>query len=128
MSKYLTQEWLDEQRKMADDQPVRPGASARMQYVVTESAEGVIEYYWLLEDGKIVESRLGFLDDPDITLTVSYDNAVKIQKSELSATVAFLRGKVKVRGKVLKFKSLLPITNSTEYKQMQRDLAAVTEF
>ena len=35
MSKWLTQEWLDETRKMAEGQPERPGASARMQYVVT---------------------------------------------------------------------------------------------
>ncbi len=33
MAKYLSQEWLDESRKLAEDQPVRPGATAKMQYV-----------------------------------------------------------------------------------------------
>jgi hypothetical protein len=31
MAKYLTQEWLDEATKLAEGQPERPGASARMQ-------------------------------------------------------------------------------------------------
>ena len=35
MAKYLSQQWLDEGRKLAEDQPVRPGATAKMQYVVT---------------------------------------------------------------------------------------------
>ena len=38
MSKWLTQEWLDETRKMSEGQPERPGATARMQYVVTGGA------------------------------------------------------------------------------------------
>jgi hypothetical protein len=126
--KWLSQEWLDETRRMAEAQPERPGVSARMQYVVTGGPDGDIEYYWLLEDGKIVDSRLGLLDDPEITLTTAYDDAMKIQKSELGANAAFLRGKIKVRGKVMKFKSLLPITSSAEYKQLQRDIAAITEF
>ena len=35
MAKYLTQEWLDLQRELAQEFPERPGATARMQYVVT---------------------------------------------------------------------------------------------
>jgi putative sterol carrier protein len=128
MLKWLSQEWLDEQRNMAKDQPERPGASARLQYVVTGGPIGDIEYYWVVEDGKIIESQLGHLDDGEITLTMSYDDAMKIQKSELSSTAAFMRGKVKVRGKVLKFKSLLPITNSPEYKQLLHDVTAITDF
>ena len=128
MSKWLSQDWLDETRKMAENQPERPGASARMQYLVTGGPDGDIEYYWLLEDGKIVESALGQLDDAEITLTMTYDDSMKVQKGELSANMALLRGKVKVRGKVSKFRSLLPITNSSEYKQLQREISAITEY
>ncbi len=35
MAKWLTQEWLDESRQLSESQPERPGATARMQYVVT---------------------------------------------------------------------------------------------
>jgi len=43
MAKYLSQEWLDEGRKLSDEFPERPGASARMQYVVTGAPEGDVK-------------------------------------------------------------------------------------
>jgi putative sterol carrier protein len=128
MSKWLTQEWLDETRKMAEGQPERPGASARMQYVVTGGPDGDIDYYWLLQDGKLVEAKLGKLEDAEVTLTTGYDDAVKIQKGELDANAAFMQGKVKVTGNMAKVMSLLPITNAPEYKQLQVEIAAITEF
>ena len=39
MAKYLSQEWLDLGRELAQEFPERPGASARMQYVVTGGPE-----------------------------------------------------------------------------------------
>jgi len=128
MSKYLSQEWLDETRKMAEGQPERPGASARMQYVVTGTPEGDVEYYWILENGKILESKRGPLEDAEVTLTTGYDDAVKIQKGELDANAAFMQGKVKVTGNMAKVMSLLPITNSPEYKQLQSEIAAITDY
>jgi putative sterol carrier protein len=128
MSKWLTQEWLDETRKMSEGQPERPGATARMQYVVTAGPDGDIDYYWVLQDGKLVEAKLGKLDDAEVTLTTGYDDAVKIQKGELDANAAFMQGKVKVTGNMAKVMSLLPITNSPEYKQLQVEIAAITEF
>lgn len=128
MSKWLTQEWLDETRAMSTDQPERAGASARMQYVVTGAPDGDIEYYWVLENGKLIESRLGRLDDAEVTLTTGYADAVKIQKGELDANAAFMQGRVKVTGSMAKVMALLPITSSPEYKQLQADIAAITEF
>ena len=79
MAKYLSQEWLDECRKLAEDQPVRPGATAKMQYVVTGGPDGDVKYYWVLEDGKLLDSQLGEVDDGDFTLTMTYDDAKKVQ-------------------------------------------------
>ena len=128
MSKWLSQEWLDETRKMAEGQPERAGASARMQYVVTGAPDGDIDYYWVLENGKITESQLGRLDDAEVTLTTAYPDALKIQKGELDANAAFMQGKVKVTGNMAKVMALLPITNAPEYKVLQTEIAAITEF
>ena len=128
MAKFLTQEWLDEGRKLAEGQPERPGATARMQYVVTGGPEGEVQYYWVLENGKLVESSLGELSDAEVTLSQSYDDAVRIQKGELDANAAFMQGRVKVTGNMAKLMSLLPITNSPEYKALQGEILAITEF
>ena len=128
MAKWLTQEWLDEGKALSESQPERPGASARMQYVITGGPDGDVRYYWLLENGKLVESNLGDLEDAEVTLTQSYEDAMRIQKGELDPNAAFMQGRVKVTGNMAKLMSLLPITNSPEYKKLQGEILAITEF
>ncbi len=128
MAKYLTQEWLDETRAMAAGQPDRPGASARMQYVVTGGPEGDIKYWWRLEDGKLLESGLGTLDDSDFTMTLSYEDSAKVQQGELDANAAFMQGRMKVTGNMGKLMQLMPLTNSPEYRALQDEIRAITEF
>ncbi len=128
MSKWLSQEWFDEARALGADQPDRPGASARMQYEITGGPDGDVQYYWVLEDGHLIESTRGVLDDAEVTLTVTWADAVAIQKSELDANVAFMQGKVKVAGNMGIVLALLPITNAPEYRDLQRRIAEITEF
>jgi alkyl sulfatase BDS1-like metallo-beta-lactamase superfamily hydrolase len=129
MAKYLTQEWLDESRKLAEDQPVRPGATAKMQYAVTGAPEGEdIKYYWVLEDGKLLDSQLGEAADADFTLTMSYEDAKKVQQGELDPNAAFMQGRMKVSGNMAKLMSLLPLTNSPEYRALQEQIREITEF
>ena len=128
MTKYLSQEWLDETRALADGQPERPGASARMQYVVSGGPDGDIKYYWILQDGKLLESALGTVDDVDITLTLTYEDSVKVQQGELDANAAFMQGRMKVAGNMGKFMQLLPLTNSPEYKSLQSEVLNLTDF
>jgi putative sterol carrier protein len=128
MPKWLTQEWLDESKKLAESQPERPGASARMQYVITGGPDGDVKYYWVLENGKLLESQVGEMPDPEVTLTTTYEDALKIQKGELDANAAFMQGRVKVTGNMAKLMSLLPLTNAPEYKQLQTEIQAITEY
>ena len=127
MAKYLTQEWLDNQRELAQEFPERPGATARMQYHVTGGPAGDIDYFWVLENGTLLQSELGQDPDADFTLTLSYDDSVKIQKGELDPNAAFMQGRMKVTGNMGKLMSLLPLTQSAEYKAIQEKIRAVTD-
>lgn len=128
MAKFLSSEWIAQGKVLSETQPARPGATARMQYVVTGAPGGDVSYYWVLEDGKLLEADLGELPDAEVTLTQSYEDAVRIQKGELDANAAFMQGRIKVTGNMAKLMSLLPITNSAEYKQLQTEILAKTEF
>jgi putative sterol carrier protein len=128
MSKWLSEAWLDETRSMAESQPERPGASARIQYVVTGGPDGDIRYFWVLDNGKLTESELGDLPEPDITMTLTYDDAMKIQKGELDPNAAFMQGRIKVAGNMAKLMSLMPLTNAPEYKELQKQIQAMTEY
>lgn len=129
MPKYLTQEWLDEASKLAEDQPERPGATARMQYVVTDvPGEGDVQYYWVLENGKLIENKLGEIPDADFTITTTYEDSKKIQDGELDANAAFMQGRMKVTGNMGKLMSLMPLTQSPEYKELQEKIKNITEY
>jgi alkyl sulfatase BDS1-like metallo-beta-lactamase superfamily hydrolase len=128
MAKYLSSEWMDETRVLAEGQPERPGASARMQYVVTGGPEGDIHYYWVLEDGKLLESSIGDVADADFTMTLSYADSVKVQQGELDANAAFMQGRMKVAGNMAKLMQLMPLTNSPEYKALQEEVRQITDF
>jgi predicted lipid carrier protein YhbT len=125
---YLTQEWLDESRALAQDQPERPGASATMQFVVTGGPDGDIKYYWKIENGRLAEAAVGELPDAEVTLTTTYQDSVAIQQGELDANAAFMQGKTKVTGNMGKLMQLMPLTMSPEYKALQEKVQAITSF
>ena len=128
MPKYLSQEWLDEARALAQDQPERPGASATMQFVVTGAPDGDVKYYWVLENGQLTEAARGELPDAEVTLTTGYADSVAIQKGEMDANTAFMQGKTKVTGNMAKLMQLMPLTMSPEYRALQDEVRKVTEY
>ncbi len=128
MAKYLSQEWLDLQMEFGQEFPERPGATARMQYVVTGTPEGEVKFFTVIENGKMLENQLG--EDPaaEFTLTRTYDDAMKIDKGDLDANAAFMQGRIKVTGNMAKLMSLMPLTASPEYKAIGAKLAEQTEW
>ena len=99
-----------------------------MQYVVTGGPDGDVKYYWVLENGKLLESQLGEIADADFTLTSSYDDSVAIAKGELDANAAFMQGKMKVTGNMGKLMQLMPLTMSPEYQELGEKVRGITEF
>ena len=128
MPKYLTQEWMDRAKELAQDFPETPGATVRMQQVITGAPDGEVKYYTVIENGKTLEQKVGEDPEADVTLTNSYDDALKIMKGELDANAAFMQGRVKVTGNMAKIMSMMPLTNKPEYKEIQEKLRSETEF
>jgi putative sterol carrier protein len=128
MEKYLTQPWLDKQQELAQAFPERAGATARMQYHVTGGPQGDVRYYWVVESGKLTEAKLGDDVDAEFTLTLTWDDSVRIQKGELDANAAFMQGRIKVTGNMGKLMALLPLTQSKEYKAIQEEIRKVTDY
>ncbi len=130
MAKYLTQEWHDETVRLAQSFPERAGASARMQYRVTNLPDGGGDcwFYWVLEDGKLLEATVGQDPDAELTLTISYADNRLVQEGELDPNAAFMQGKMKVTGNMAKLMSLMPLTASAEYKAIQDQIREITEY
>ena len=128
MVKYLSPEWMALTKELAGDFPETPGATARLQYVITGGPDGEVRYYHVIDNGHTVEHALG--DDPEaeVTLTSSYDDKMKVDKGELDANAAFMQGRVKLTGNIAKMMALLPLTNKPEYKDIVAKLREQTEF
>ncbi len=128
MPKVLSQEWLDLQKELAQEFPDRPGATARMQYVVTGAPDGDIKYFCVIDNGKMLENKLGEDDQAEFTMSQSYDDFVKVLKGELDPNAAFMQGRLKVTGNMGKLMSLMPLTQSAEYKAIQSKVAEKTQY
>jgi len=128
VAKYLSEAWLAETITLSADQPIRPGASARINQVVSGGPDGEVQLAMVLADGRIVESRLGALVDADMTLTSSWADSVAMAQGELDVNAAFMQGKLKVSGNMAKLLALLPLASKPECQQLQARLLAVTEF
>ena len=89
---------------------------------------GDVAYYWLIVDGTLTEAQLGEIGDGDFTISMSYDDAVKLQKGELDTNAAFMQGKMKVAGNMAKLLSLLPLTNSPEFKKLEEEMRATNSY
>lgn len=71
------------------------GQRAKIQQVITGSDEA---HYWITFDDGTIDMGVGDVEAPDATITQSYETAVKLAKSELSAVTAFMTGKIKIGG------------------------------
>ena len=128
MPKYLTQEWLDTQREIAQEFPEKEGATAHLQYHVTGGPDGDIRYFWVVENGMVRQDELGEDPDAEVNLSLSYADSVKMQLGELDETAAFMQGRLKVTGNMGKLMSLMPLTQSPEYKAIKEKITALTDF
>lgn len=128
MARWLSEAWMKESLRLASSQPERKGVSARIQFVVSGGPAGEVAYFWVVEDGRLVECSLGRLDDAQVVLTYDHDDAMRIQKGDLDVTSAFMQGKVRAEGDVARLLGLLPITASEEFQAFQSALGAATEY
>jgi putative sterol carrier protein len=112
--KFLSEEWAQQVNEAINQNEGFKNAagsqSAKLQQVVN-TPEGETKYYFKLENGQ-AEVGLGELSDAEATITQDYDTAVALSKSELTGTAAYMSGKLKVSGDLMKLMQLQGIFNT----------------
>lgn len=107
--RYLSEEWASSVtnalRASSDFKAAAAGKSVKIQQVVTGAPQGEVSYFFILADGEPLIA-IGELPDAEATITQDYPTAVGIDKGELHATAAFMQGRVKISGNMMKLMQL----------------------
>ena len=107
--KFLTEEWAttmtDALNASQDFQNAASGQQVKLQQVVTDAPDGESKYYFTLDGGK-AQVGIGEIADAEATITQNYETAVAINKQELNAQNAFMQGKLKISGNMMKLMQL----------------------
>ena len=108
MPKFLSEEWAGEVKTaLQSSDAVKSAAgnmNARIQQVVN-GPDGETKYWFTLEGGN-VDLGLGDIENPDATITQDYDTAAALSKNELTGTAAYMSGKLRVSGDLMKLMQL----------------------
>jgi len=107
--KFLSEEWTQAvQDALNSSDAFRNAAgsqTAKVQQVVT-APEGEKRYWFKLEGGKAELGTGDAADQVDATITQDYDTAVALSKNELTGTAAYMSGKLRVSGDLMKLMQL----------------------
>lgn len=105
MSKFLTEEWASDVTKaLRDNQAFMNAIGAAdlsAQFSTEDGPDGDVSFY-LKASGGTVNQAVGTIDDPDVTVKMSYETATSVSKGDLNVQTAFMTGKLKVSGNLAK--------------------------
>lgn len=108
--KFLSEDWAREVTSLVRQfEPLTKaikGQNFAIQQVVTDVPDrGEVKWFARSVDG-VPESALGEVENPDATITQTYDIAVALDKQELNPQAAFMQGKIKITGNLMKLLQL----------------------
>lgn len=108
-AKFLSEEWAKSvEEALNANEPFRNSAgsqSAKIQQVVT-SPEGEKKYWFVLDGGRASLGVGELAETVDATITQDYETASAIMKNELSGVAAYMSGKLRVSGDLMKLMQL----------------------
>jgi len=106
---FLSDEWAQAvQDALNSNDPFKTAIAsmtARVQQVVT-TPDGEKRYWFKLEGGDAALGTGDLEGGADATITQDYDTAVALSKNELTGTAAYMSGKLRVSGDLMKLMQL----------------------
>ncbi len=131
---FLSDEWMDAARAIREkyaDQVPEVEAELRINQVVTDVPFGddTVRSYLDTSSGSVV-MELGELDDADVTVTTDYATAqaLFVDQDPAVAMAAFMNGKVKIQGDMMKLMAMQTSLPSNEFSEkIAEEIKEITE-
>ncbi len=125
---FLSDAWFELVRSLGAALPERPGASARVQHIVTGAPDGEVRYVHAIVDGRTTELGFGADDTADVTFTNTYADAKALAQGELDARVLFMQGRTKMAGDMGKVLALMPVASSEAQRHLLAEASEQTAY
>ena len=125
---FLSDAWCELHRSLGGELPERPGATARVQHVVTGAPDGEVRYLHTVVDGRTTEFGTGSDDAVDVTFTNTYADAQALARGELDPPVLFMQGRTKMAGDMGKVLALMPVLRSAEHRELLATVSKQTAY
>jgi hypothetical protein len=117
---FLGTEWLALTRELFGNMARCPGATSRIQRVVSGAPEGDVVFTVTFEDGRLVDAAMSERLEPDpdaeLTITTTYPDTLLLASGDLDLDVAIMQGRAKVAGSMRALLAILPVTRSREFR------------
>ena len=135
MSKFLSDEWLDQAKAIRAEYEGKGGApphQMRMNLVITdvpaEVSDAPIEAHMDTTSGD-VDMDLGHIDTPDLTVTLEYDTAqaILVEGNPQAGMQAFMAGKIKVQGDMTKLMAMQSASPDPIAAEIAGKIKAITD-
>lgn len=138
---FLSPAWVDRYRAAVAELPERPGATARVEQVVTGTADGDVGWWATFVDGRVVDAgRHDVAPDvadlvaapptpeapPLVTVTSPAALAAAIAGGDVEPTAAFMQGRAKVAGDQAALLRVLALMATPEYRVAVRAVEQAT--
>lgn len=127
---FLSDDWIEAAKAIRDkhaaDVPKLP--SIKMNQVITDTPDGgEIKMYMDTSSGAMVMEK-GELPDAEVTITLPYDVAKKqmVDQDAAAAMQAFMSGKVKVTGDMMKLMSMQGMGQDEASKKINDEIKEMT--
>lgn len=125
---FLSPEWLVERARMAErNLSPSPGIDVRIQHVVCGGPDGEIRYYDCVQDGLLVGSGRGEVDDPDVILTNTWADELGVLRGEIDPFDVIIEGRVEVRGDQSRLMTIVPILQSSYIDGISKYLVSLID-
>jgi putative sterol carrier protein len=112
--KFLSDEWAKAVTEALNGNEAwkqqAAGKTVKIQNVVA-APDGERKYYLNVENGNS-EVSTGELPDAEATLSSDYETAAAMSRNELNATAAYMSGKLKIQGDLMKLMQLQGLFNT----------------
>jgi putative sterol carrier protein len=127
--RFLSEEYLEELQGLGlGNQPAIPHVNVRLQCEATDTPDGEVDFYLVIENGLVVKAGGGRIENSDLAIKATYRSLADFQAGELHAATAFVTGQFAVTGDKAKLLELMVVIQAGYYHQFTEELWARTEL